>query len=441
MTTATDITALKARCTALEKRATATETKNTALSTAATALTARVAKLEAVKPVDLTAVNAAIAALTARVAALEASPLPPNPPGEPAATVTYGAGTITNPNNYSDGAVVAGAGIGVTILNGHLDFGSNQEFRDMTIVGSSNSAAANKSGATTTTFRRCRFRGGAGTGYGGSVLTVGNAASCDHITFKDCFIERNLGTENASFSLGYNNITIKQRSYAFVSFITFDGCTLGGNNGVAAGAPRFNVECDVASGSTEGWHDITFNNCLCHAANGGATLDFSENPAARASNVTLTNNVIHSGYVSGATPGWGCSGVMIEMPLNALIDNNDIDRGYLGSLVFTDRNQSAAWTGPNAVVTNNRFDFTSGGAHAGGESYVTLVGAQNCHFHGNTFNGGAGAGAVFNLWTSVNNGSNNNGVSGNTFTNRGGVDAFWVQAGSTGNTLTPNTGA
>ena len=45
MTTYTDIQALKARCTALE-------TKDKALSAAATALTARVAKLEAVKPVD-----------------------------------------------------------------------------------------------------------------------------------------------------------------------------------------------------------------------------------------------------------------------------------------------------------------------------------------------------------------------------------------------------
>jgi hypothetical protein len=52
MTTATDIAALKARCTALEKRVAATETKDAALSTAATALTARVAKLEAVKPRD-----------------------------------------------------------------------------------------------------------------------------------------------------------------------------------------------------------------------------------------------------------------------------------------------------------------------------------------------------------------------------------------------------
>lgn len=45
MSTYTDIQALKARCTALE-------TKDKALSTAATALTARVAKLEAIKPVD-----------------------------------------------------------------------------------------------------------------------------------------------------------------------------------------------------------------------------------------------------------------------------------------------------------------------------------------------------------------------------------------------------
>ena len=67
MTTATDIAALKARCTALEKRATATEGKTSALSTAATALTARVAKLEAVKPIDY---SAQIAALQKEVAAL-----------------------------------------------------------------------------------------------------------------------------------------------------------------------------------------------------------------------------------------------------------------------------------------------------------------------------------------------------------------------------------
>ena len=90
MTTATDIAALKARCTALEKRATATEGKTSALSTAATALTARVAKLEAVKPIDY---SAQIAALQKEVDDLRyiISPTPSGPPYGSFNVMDYGA--------------------------------------------------------------------------------------------------------------------------------------------------------------------------------------------------------------------------------------------------------------------------------------------------------------------------------------------------------------
>jgi hypothetical protein len=52
VTVATDIAALKARCTALEKRATSTEAKNKTQDTTLVALAARIAKLESTQPVD-----------------------------------------------------------------------------------------------------------------------------------------------------------------------------------------------------------------------------------------------------------------------------------------------------------------------------------------------------------------------------------------------------
>ena len=82
MTTASDISALKARCTAIE---TVNKTQATQISTLANRVTA----LEAVKPVDLTALSAAVTALTARVAALEAAPLPEPAPIGPAPGTVY----------------------------------------------------------------------------------------------------------------------------------------------------------------------------------------------------------------------------------------------------------------------------------------------------------------------------------------------------------------
>ena len=100
MTTATDITSLKARCTALEARCKALETKDTSLAAAATLLTARVAKLEAVKPVDYAA---QFAALQKEVDELRyiISPTPVTPPANVYNVMDYGA---LHNNSHDDAA-------------------------------------------------------------------------------------------------------------------------------------------------------------------------------------------------------------------------------------------------------------------------------------------------------------------------------------------------
>jgi hypothetical protein len=350
-----DIAALKTRVTTVERRTTAVEAKNATQGNSRAALDSRATNLQ--KEVD---------ALKYII-----SPTPPGGGDEPDATVTYGAGTITNPNNYADGAVVAGAGIGVTILNGHLDFGSNQEFRDMTIQASSNSATYNKANATGTTFRRCHFRGGGGTGSDSTrpVIALGFNNNCSFITFKDCEVECNLGS-NADFGEAYNNLSFDSTGSGAPTDIVMDGCHVGVSNGVRTGSPRMGLECWTDTGAP-GWQRITLRNCVFEVCDAHCT-DFSDRPEVRSTGVLIEGCTLWGGGLLQRS--WG-STIDIEYPLGAVIRNNLLYRSWEHVMQSTTRD-NAGYTPALLTFTDNIIDLTTdNGVTPAGYSWLNLEGA------------------------------------------------------------------
>jgi hypothetical protein len=366
-----DIAALKTRVTTVERRTTAVEAKNAAQGNSRAALDSRATNLE--KEVD---------ALKYII----------SPGGEPTATITYGAGTIANPNNYADGAVVAGAGIGVTILSGALDFGSNQEFRDLSFAASGDYAAANKNGANATTFRRCQFRGGGGSGAGANVVVMGMTGSCGHITFKDCNVERNL-SPIAGADDQFCNIAIvpdgSSPSGSVVDSITFEGCNVGVSNGDKTGCPAFSLVCyTVPRGDVNrayhGWSNVVITDCVFEGSD-ECVVDFADcpldsDPTQRASGpVTMTGCTIKGGGQNGVTRF--AYGLAIEAPHDVTITGNTFYRCY-DTCCGTG---SSSGSSDSINISDNLFLLDEDNGITTSESAnAVLIGGSNVTFHGNT---------------------------------------------------------
>lgn len=405
MTVATDIKALKTRCTVLERRVTALEAKP---SYDPSPLDKRIAELEAI-----------VAQLTPFLLVRPA-------------TVTLEAGTTVNPNDYADDAVVVGAGMDETTLNGHLDFGSGQEFRDMTIQSLTDIAASNKAGASGTIFRRCRFHGG-GTGQDESVVMLGYGRDCDHITFIDCEFDRNLGTEDEDYSLCYNNVSLYATSDGAPSFINFKGCTFGCDNGVTDGSPRMNVECWVQADSTKAYHDITFTGCTFARAE-FHSLDLADSDSARASNILISDCVFQGAGRNEATEGYWGHNICIESPGNIVVTGCTFYRCMTYCILV-----ASAWThgegNPAFVIDNNTFDMDTNNniPNTWGGQHFFLTGYDN-QFTNNTITARTGdRNAIFQFNNTV-----DNIITGNTI-HRGEIDLSVSYNDNTGLVTTPNT--
>ncbi|MEI6246827.1 MAG: glycosyl hydrolase family 28-related protein, partial [Acidobacteriota bacterium] len=143
-----------------------------------------------------------------------------------------------------DGLRLDGAGRKASWLKGKLTFGSGVVVRDLKIGDAGMSAVHNRDGATNTVFENCRFRGGGGKAWT-YVVDLGSRNACDHITFKNCEVERNLGVQSGA-DQGFNDVTIWSAVGKPVTDITFDGCHIGVSNGAGGrdtGSPRFGLEC------------------------------------------------------------------------------------------------------------------------------------------------------------------------------------------------------
>ena len=156
-----------------------------------------------------------------------------------------------------DGLVMRGDGSGASWLKGHLDFGSNQTISNLKIGDAGNSAVYNRAGAHDTVFNRCRFRGGGSTAASSMapVIALGMHNSCNGITFRDCEVERNLGTETTSnYDNCFNDISVYSNYATVPADILFEGCHVGVSNGAGGhdtGSPRMGssaTQADVSPG-------------------------------------------------------------------------------------------------------------------------------------------------------------------------------------------------
>ena len=269
---------------------------------------------------------------------------------------TYKVGSIRVPN----GLTVTGAGMSASWLKGHLDFGSDQYISDLKIGDLGVSAVKNTDGASSTTFERVRFRGGGGRNWT-YVVSLGSGADCDHITFRACQIERNLGVEVVGEDRGFNNVSVWTDRSGVVSDITFEGCHMGVSNGQGGhdtGSPRMGLECYVHSDTAPtgyGWRNIVLRDCVFEAAD-CHTADFSDIPSARGTGLLIEGCLFKGGGYTNVKWQWTLD---LEMPLNPIIRNNTFLRGngnwgYV--LAVVDRGDTA-YKSSGATITGNIFDL------------------------------------------------------------------------------------
>jgi hypothetical protein len=391
-----DIAALKTRVITVERRTTAVEAKNAAQGNSRASLDSRATNLQ--KEVD---------ALKYII-----SPTPEDV--EPSATVTYGAVTTANPNNYADGAVVAGAGIGVTTLTGKLDYGSSQEFRDMTIDATGDECIHNKNGASGTTFRRVRFRGGRAGAPDGDFATVafgGENLSCDHITFIDCEVERNLG-------LGDNIGLVEDGSLingTHVSDVTFTGCHVGvsnGNGGHDTGGPRMGVELytypDGSNGECyHGWSNFVFTDCVFEATD-DLCFDLADGPSKYGGRASGPATMTRCTFMGG-----GYSGTQTNSASVAVEGCKDVT--FTDCLFYRGREETfgigfSSGVSTGLTVTGCTFDLTyDNGITQTGDEYnnENVIGGDDTTFTNNTIHNGAG-GTMMGIIQATNSNVENN---------------------------------
>ena len=450
MSLASDIKALKARCTALESRCVAIEAKDrsqdtTVASTRAdvAALTARVSALEAVTHADH---SAEIAKLREEVDALTTwliYNVNDYPPGQPPLQDYYNAVTdggcdnegsddcvadildavtaykaagkdglyfpagtylLSSTLTVPSGTVFVGSGLDTAQLKGAVVYNSNSSFTDLKIGDSGVSGIHNGVGASTTTFTRCQFRGGVGN-HTAPVRFGSGSASADHITFTDCNIERNLENAEDSADNNSNNViwieNCSTTGGAHMEYITFTGCHFGVDNGRRdieryVGSPRANVEMwnmpiSGNTGARYGWDHVYFYDCVFEAAD-WFTLDIHSTDFEGAHTdayCVVDGCTIYGGGATGADSSFGYS-IAIEGANYVTVNDCDIYPSYatvLETLMFHGID-CHDW-----AITNNRFhldDYTHGNLSTRSTDPVVVLTGTGV-FTGNTVHNSLGS--------------------------------------------------
>jgi len=331
-----------------------------------------------------------------------------------------------------DGVTIEGDGWRSSWIKGHITFGSSTSVSGLKIGTVGVSAIHNRSRASNTVFTACRFRGGGGRMWT-YVVDLGSAAPCDHITFRQCLVERNQGSDPYG-EKGFNDVTIWAGRNAPVSDITFEGCRIGvsnGRRGHSRGSPRMGLECYVHDG-TAAWSNVTLRDTVFEAAD-FHTADFSDHPDARGTGLLIEGCTFKGGGLKNR--GWKYV-VDLEMPLNPVIRDNRFLRGRGGwgyVLNITDRGQ-AGYGSSGALITGNVFDLdANNGIPREKDSWPFAVQGHDNDFSGNTIICHYGWRPLVMLDRAF-----SSSVTGNTF-RVGSRALFGSVHGSAQNRLTPNT--
>jgi hypothetical protein len=341
----------------------------------------------------------------------------------------YLASTLTVPNGAHLAGPVGAGPASSAWLKGAVVFGSSSSFADLKIGdGGVYAGCRNASGATSTEFTRCQFRGGAGGSSSTPLHLGGGNNSCSHITFTDCTVERSLTNETPyPYSGGGNcvdvNEVVDSTNGAHIEYLTFNRCHFGVSNGRTdiprnIGAVRMMVEMTHTGGTPvrHGYHDITFSGCIFEAANGCA-LDIAGaiyNGVHTDAYVTVEGCEFRgAGYlVPGSGDGWGYD-ITDEGNNHVTITDCDFYPSYgrvLTTLAF------GGVTVDDWAITGNRFHLEdrSYGCARGNDPAIHLEGTGK--FTGNTIINSSGS--YWLLWLGNfydSNSASGCSVTGNTF--------------------------
>ena len=239
-------------------------------------------------------------------------------------------------------------------LKGALTAGSSTSFQSMTIGRDGYSCYVGS--ASDVTFTNVRFVGGGGAFsgtwpyYNSHVLTLGVSGTTSRISFDQCRIERNAGSENANKSLHLDNVFVSS-----CTEVNFNSCWF-------AGSPRFTVEI---------WDD---------SSNGSRSIDFRDSVFEATECAAVDYSTFNGGYstISGCTFKGNGAGPNPKWPDDITIEKGASHVTVERCTFWRGRDCAVAGSGGYNVFRNNIVDATldSGIVH-NWMPYVALSGDYN----------------------------------------------------------------
>lgn len=191
---------------------------------------------------------------------------------------------------------------------------------------------------------RCRLRGGGGAGSDAAVICFYDNRNSEEFVMRNCRVERNLGVD-ATHTSGYNNISMifiaDSSATGYHKHLRMEGGVLGYDNGSDHGSPAANIEMLVRVGYTStGFRDcirgpqVELIGVTCEASD-DFNLDFEgrfANPGSYDhwggqaeddvfNSVVVKDCLIKGGGRDALVRGYG---VMVECPINFLLESNEI---------------------------------------------------------------------------------------------------------------------
>lgn len=349
-------------------------------------------------------------------------------------TVSFVGGTNLGPDNLT------------AHLKGRLNFGTGSSFTDLKIGESGNAALVNNGNVYNTSFTRCQFRGGGGGTWPGEgsmehVITLNTA--CHDLTFTDCNVECNMGTEDAGHTKHYDNIYIQPAVVSpSIENVLFIGCHFGVSNGTRTGCPRYGIELyevGTAGTRTHGHRNVSFESCLFEACD-EENLDYAGSTTS--ADTTVPNcgwSYVRDCTFLGNGKGpivWGAGDIIFEGGTGHVeVSGCTFYRGAYQAVKMEDQEGygvNAYHSFHDNFIYSDDAHLDNGITHQFGP-YIYVQSNLN-EVYGNTL---LNAGPLYSR--SIVIVGDNNSITGNTFTNQ--LQGYVVEltAASSGNTLTGNT--
>ena len=285
------------------------------------------------------------------------------------------------------------------VIDGHLDFGSNLAYSNVTIKGGLSNAA----GAHDTTFTNCRILG---TGQSETFRLGDSHGGCWNIRFVNCTFARPDGSGNLAT---LKPLGSKPSSTNGLHDISFEDCHFGvANSAGKTGANRMLIEIQNYStgAASHGFSNVNFIGCTFEAA-GNTTLDYAGTQQGYAGGTILDGNSLVKdclfkgySYLEDSASWTGC--LTLEMVRNVRVQGNTFWRGWAFTISSSTR-AGAADQATNNVITGNTFDFrvdTGIAQKRAGFARTVLLDGKGDTLTNNTVYLPAGVTAASDLWSS-----------------------------------------